>query len=353
MRPLVVAPGGGAVEILDQTLLPHLEAWARIGTLEDTARAIATMQVRGAPLIGITAAYGVALAMRADPGDAALANALKVLGATRPTAINLGWALDRMAEALDDIPASQRAEVAHAEATRIAEAEVAACRAIGDHGLVILEALWQDRDRPVQVMTHCNAGWLATLEYGTALAPVYRAFEAGIPVHVWVSETRPRNQGWLTAWELGRQGVPHTVIADSAAGHLLQRGEVDVVIVGADRTTRAGDVANKIGTLLKALAAREAGTPFYAAVPSSSIDWEVLDWRQIPIEERGAAEVHTMAGRDRTGRAGALQVGPESIAVRNPAFDVTPAALLTGLITERGVCPASAAGLAALFPERQ
>jgi methylthioribose-1-phosphate isomerase len=354
VRPLVVAPDGRAVEILDQTALPHEEAWVRLGTLGDAARAITTMQVRGAPLIGITAAYGVALAMRADPGDAALATAVEVLGATRPTAINLGWALRRMVEVLSGVPAHRRAEVAHDEAGQIAEDEAAACRAIGDHGLATLEALrGADRSQPVRVMTHCNAGWLATLEYGTALAPVYRAFEAGIPVHVWVSETRPRNQGWLTAWELGRQGVPHTMIVDSAAGHLLQRGEVDVVIVGADRTTRAGDVANKIGTLLKALAAREAGTPFYAAVPSSSIDWEVLDWRQIPIEERSAAEVQTLTGRDRPGGVGTLRMGPEGTAVQNPAFDVTPAALVTGLITERGICAASAAGLASLFPEHQ
>ncbi|MBS1241623.1 MAG: mtnA [Gemmatimonadetes bacterium] len=349
-----MAPDGWSVEILDQARLPHEEAWVRLASLEDAARAIATMQVRGAPLIGITAAYGVSLAMRSDPGDAALRAAALVLGATRPTAINLGWALRRMVEVLSGVPSHRRAEVAHDEAGQIAEEEATACRAIGDHGLAILEALrGADPSRPVRVMTHCNAGWLATLEYGTALAPVYRAFEAGIPVHVWVSETRPRNQGWLTAWELGQRGVPHTVIADSAAGHLLQRGEVDVVIVGTDRTTRAGDVANKIGTLLKALAAREAGTPFYAAVPSSSIDWEVLDWRQIPIEERSAAEVHTVTGRDRTGQAGTLRAGPEDSAVRNPAFDVTPAALVTGLITERGLCAASAAGLAALYPERQ
>ncbi|HEX9166067.1 MAG TPA: S-methyl-5-thioribose-1-phosphate isomerase [Gemmatimonadales bacterium] len=354
MRPLVAAPDGRSVDILDQALLPHDEVWVRLEGLEDVARAIATMQVRGAPLIGITAAYGVALAMRADASDDALAAAITLLGATRPTAINLGWALRRMAEVLSGAPASRRADLAHAEAGRIAEEEAAACRAIGDHGLVVLEALWSgQRSRRLQVMTHCNAGWLATLEYGTALAPVYRAFEEGIPVHVWVSETRPRNQGWLTAWELGRRDVPHTVIADNAAGHLLQRGEVDVVLVGTDRTTRAGDVANKVGTLLKALAARESGTPFYAAVPSSSIDWDVLDWRQIPIEARSAAEVHTLTGRDGEGRIGSIRLGPATSTVFNPAFDVTPAALVTGLITERGVCAASAAELAALFPERQ
>ena len=353
MRPLVVAPDGWSVDILDQTRLPHEETWVRLASLEDVGRAIATMQVRGAPLIGITAAYGVALAMRTDASDDALAAAITLLGTTRPTAINLGWALRRMAAVLSGIPSHRRADLARDEAGRIAEEEAAACRAIGDHGLVVLEALWSGHRRRLQIMTHCNAGWLATLEYGTALAPVYRAFEEGIPVHVWVSETRPRNQGWLTAWELGRRGVPHTVIADNAAGHLLQRGEVDVVLVGTDRTTRAGDVANKVGTLLKALAARESGTPFYAAVPSSSLDWEVLDWRQIPIEARSAAEVHTLTGRDGEGRIGSFRVGPAASTVFNPAFDVTPAALVTGLITERGVCAASAAELAALFPERQ
>jgi methylthioribose-1-phosphate isomerase len=352
VRPLVIAPDGWSVGILDQTMLPHQEAWVPLASVEDAARAITTMQVRGAPLIGIAAAYGVALAMRTDPSDAGIASALSLLGATRPTAINLGWALQRMARVLSDTPVPRRVEAAYAEAGRLAEEEAAACRAIGDHGLQMFETLPRPRSRPLQVMTHCNAGWLATLEYGTALAPVYRAYEEGIPVHVWVSETRPRNQGWLTAWELGRRGVPHTVIADNAAGHLLQRGEVDVVIVGTDRTTRAGDVANKVGTLLKALAARESGTPFYAAVPSSSIDWELLDWRQIPIEERSAAEVHTLTGRSEGGRTRSLRVGPEDAPVFNPAFDVTPAALVTGLITERGTCPASAAGLAALFPER-
>ena len=347
-----MAPDGRSVDVLDQTLLPHQEAWVRLASLEDAARAIATMQVRGAPLIGITAAYGVALAMRLDATDAGLAAAVIALHATRPTAVNLGWALSRMTRLLGPLRADGRAEAAWAEAAVIAEEEAAACRAIGDHGLTVLRALRRASGEPLQVMTHCNAGWLATLEYGTALAPVYRAVEEGLPVHVWVSETRPRNQGWLTAWELARSGVPHTVIADNAAGHLLQRGEVDVVLVGTDRTTRAGDVANKVGTLLKALAARESGTPFYAAVPSSSIDWNALDWRQIPIETRSDAEVHTLAGRTAAGPLGAVRVAPDGARVFNPAFDVTPAALVTGLITERGTCPATAAGLAALFPER-
>jgi methylthioribose-1-phosphate isomerase len=348
-----VAPDGWSIDILDQTALPHEETWVRLGTLEDAARAITTMQVRGAPLIGIAAAYGVALAMRSDPGDAGLATAVAALRATRPTAVNLGWALDQMTRLLSPLPARARAGAAYAEAGAIADREAAACRSIGDHGLSLLRVLADACDgRPLRIMTHCNAGWLATLEYGTALAPVYRAAEEGVPVHVWVSETRPRNQGWLTAWELARQGVPHTVIADNAAGHLLQRGEVDVVIVGTDRTTRAGDVANKVGTLLKALAARESETPFYAAVPSSSVDWTVLDWRQIPIEARGDDELHTLTGRTAAGNMASVQVAPQGVPVFNPAFDVTPAALVTGLITERGICPATAAGLAALFPDR-
>lgn len=334
LRPLVTDPAHRTVRILDQTLLPDGERWVSLDTVSDAARAIATMQVRGAPLIGITAAYGVAIGMRADPGVPALDHALAALGATRPTAANLRWALDRMARALRPLPPAARGDAAWAEATTIADEDVATCRAIGDHGLARLRALSPTGLRPLQVMTHCNAGWLATLEYGTALAPVYRAMETGVPVHVWVSETRPRNQGWLTAWELGRAGIPFTVIADNAAGHLLQRGEVDIVIVGTDRTTRAGDVCNKVGTLLKALAARDAGVPFHAAVPSASIDWTIRDWRAIPIEQRATEELTT-----------------RPVPGCNPAFDVTPATLVTGLITERGCCAATEAGLLSLFPE--
>jgi methylthioribose-1-phosphate isomerase len=355
MRPLALAPDGWSLEVLDQTALPHAERRLHLASCDDVVRAIATMQVRGAPLIGVAAAYGVALAMRSDATNAGLDASVTALRTSRPTAVNLGWALSRMQAALQTVGAADRVPHAYQEAAAIAEEEVAACRAIGDHGVRLLRACWEaaGASRPVRIMTHCNAGWLATLDYGTALAPVYRAAEDGIPVEVWVSETRPRNQGWLTAWELDRRGLACTVIADNAAGHLLQRGEVDLVLVGTDRTTRQGDVCNKVGTLLKALAAREAGVPFHAAVPSSSIDWTLTDWRAIPIEERDTAEVTEMTGRDRDGQVRTVQIGPEGVAVRNPAFDVTPAALVTGLITERGTCAASAAGLAGLFPEHR
>lgn len=336
LRPLVADQQQRTVQVLDQVALPREERWVSLRGLDGAAVAIATMQVRGAPLIGITAAYGFALAMSADPTDSSLVRAKERLAGTRPTAVNLRWALNRMAGVLRPLSPGARADAAWAEAGRMADEDVATCRAIGDHGLSLLQSLATTAGRPLQVMTHCNAGWLATLEYGTALAPVYRAAEAGLPVHVWVSETRPRNQGRLTAWELQRAGVACTLIADNAAGHLLQRGEVDIVVVGTDRATRQGDVCNKIGTLLKALAAREAGVPFHAAVPSTSIDWTAQDWRSIPIESRAAAEL-----------------GDVSVPVANPAFDVTPAALVTGLITERGCCPASEAGLHSLFPEHQ
>lgn len=333
-RPLLADAAQRRVRVLDQTLLPTEERWVPLDTVAGVAQAITTMQVRGAPLIGVTAAYGVAIGMHADPADAALDHALVALSGTRPTAVNLRWALDRMARVVRPLPPSARGDAAWAEATAIADEDVTTCRAIGDHGLGLLRSLAGAGSRPLQVMTHCNAGWLATLEYGTALAPVYRAMEVGLPVHVWVSETRPRSQGWLTAWELERAGVPFTVIADNAAGHLLQRGEVDIVIVGTDRTTRMGDLCNKIGTMLKALAAREAGVPFHAAVPSSSIDWSLRDWRDIPIESRSVEELT-----------------PRPVPGCNPAFDVTPAPLVTGLITERGCCAATEAGLHSLFPE--
>jgi len=353
MRPLRVAPDGRSITILDQTLLPHEEEWRTLRTLDEVAEAIREMRVRGAPLIGVTAAYGLALALQDDDSPARAAAAETVLAATRPTAVNLRWALGRVARAAREAPAGERAASALAEAGRIAAEDVAACRAIGDHGLAILRRLHREAggERPVRVLTHCNAGWLATLEYGTALAPVYRAVEEGLPVEVWVDETRPRNQGWLTAWELGRQGIPHTVVTDNASGHLLQRGEVDLVLVGTDRTARNGDVCNKVGTWLKALAADEAGVPFYAAVPSSSIDWSAPDGRAIPIEERGADEVSAVRGRDADGRLVTVGLGQAGTAVRNIAFDVTPARYVTGLLTERGTCPASEAGLRGLFPE--
>jgi len=355
VRPLVASPDGSAISILDQTRLPHEEEWRRLDSLEAVATAIRTMQVRGAPLIGITAAYGLAIALRIDASDQALGEAAAVLRATRPTAINLRWAVERVSGAARAVPRADRARIAWAEAGAIAAEDIAACRAIGDHGLGLLRRLHQAQGggRPVRVLTHCNAGWLAALEYGTALAPVYRAAEEGLPVEVWVDETRPRNQGWLTAWELGQRGVPHAVVTDNASGHLLQRGEVDIVLVGTDRTARNGDVCNKVGTWLKALAADEAGVPFYAAVPSSSIDWSLADGRAIPIEERESGEVTHVHGLDGTGRVTAVALGPAGTPVRNIGFDVTPARYLTGLITERGVAAASEAGLLALFPEQR
>ncbi len=354
MRPLRLADDGWSVEVLDQTRLPHDVVTRRLGTLADAADAIRAMQVRGAPLIGITAAYGLALALRADPSDTGLEAATAELLGTRPTAVNLRWALDRMSAALRGCAPGARAERARAEAGRIAEEEVAACRAIGTGGLPVLReaAARAGGGRPVNVLTHCNAGWLATLEYGTALAPVYRAHEEGLAVHVWVDETRPRSQGWLTAWELGRAGVPHTVVADTAAGWLFRQGMVDVVLVGADRVARNGDVCNKVGTSLVALAAREAGVPFFAAVPTSSVDLEAPDGASITIERRDDEELTVVRGREADGRAAAVRVAPAGTRVLNPAFDITPAALVTGLISERGIVPASMAGLRTILPGR-
>jgi methylthioribose-1-phosphate isomerase len=346
---------GEAVTVIDQTRLPFAFELRQLRTVAEAAAAIRDMVVRGAPLIGVTAAYGVALGLRADPSDAGLARAVAELAATRPTAVNLHWALARVRAVVAGEAPSRRAERACAEAARIAEEDVAACAAIGRHGLAVLERLAAARaDRPLRVLTHCNAGWLACVDWGTALAPVYAAHEAGLALHVWVDETRPRNQGAaLTAFELGAHGVPHTVVADNAGGHLMQRGEVDVCLVGSDRTTATGDVANKIGTYLKALAARDNGLPFYAALPSSTIDWTLDDGiAGVPIEERSGREVSHVAGLDDAGRRVEVQVTAPGSPVANPAFDVTPARLVTGLITERGVAPASRAGLAALFPER-
>jgi methylthioribose-1-phosphate isomerase len=345
-RTIELAPGGDAVIVLDQTALPHRVRWLRVGELAEAARAIRDMVVRGAPLIGATAAYGVALAIRAG---VALDDACRTLAATRPTAVNLRWALDAM-RALGGVPAGDRADAALALAARICDDEVARCEAIGRHGVAVLEALARSLGRPVRVLTHCNAGWLATVDWGTALAPIYRAHDAGIPVEVWVDETRPRNQGLLTAWELAQHGVPHTVIADNAGGHLMQHGQVDACIVGTDRVTAGGDVCNKIGTYLKALAAHDTGVPFYVAAPSPSIDWTIARGADIPIEERAAAEVRRIAGLH-GGEPTEVELVPAATRVANPAFDVTPARLVTGLITERGTCPASPGGMAALFPE--
>jgi methylthioribose-1-phosphate isomerase len=355
-RTLELAPDGWSVEVLDQTRLPFEVVVRELRSLADAVEAIAAMRVRGAPLIGVTAAYGLCLALRRDPSDAALAAACKELLATRPTAVNLAAALDAMRAAVAGLPPGERAAAAYATAARLADADVATNRAIGRHGLRLLEAAAGrvDPGAALNVLTHCNAGALATVDVGTALAPVYLAHDRGIPVHVWVSETRPRNQGaGLTAFELAEHGVPHTVIADNAAGHLIQRGSVDLCLVGTDRTTAAGDVCNKIGTYLKALAAREGGVPFYAAVPSSSIDWTLREGAQVPIEERDAREVGFVTGRAPDGRVLEVRIDPETSPAANPAFDVTPARLVTALVTERGVCPASAEGLLGLFPERR
>ncbi len=343
------------VEIIDQTRLPHRFEIVRLTSLQDAARAIRDMLVRGAPLIGATAAYGMALAMREDSTDAGLDNAYAALMATRPTAVNLRWALDDMVARLRPEAADVRVEVAYARAAAVCDEDVAINSAIGDHGLEIIRAIHETRsgDGPVNILTHCNAGWLATVDWGTALAPIYKAHDAGIPVHVWADETRPRNQGAaLTAWELGRHGVSHAVIADNAGGHMMQHGLVDLCITGTDRTAASGDVANKIGTYLKALAAHDNGVPFYVGLPSPTIDWTIADGvRDIPIEERGADEVTHIAGKTESGDIATVQLTPDGSAAANYAFDVTPARLVTGLITERGVCPASRDGLAGLFPE--
>jgi len=347
-------PEDGAVAVIDQTRLPFELVPKHLHTLTDAAEAISTMVVRGAPLIGATAAYGVALAMRADPSDRGLGEAVQTLGATRPTAVNLHWALDRMEGRLRARAPGERAAFAFAEAGRIAEEDVECCRAIGEHGAAIIGEVGERKAGPVNILTHCNAGWLATIDWGTALAPIYVAHEAGIPLHVWVDETRPRNQGAaLTAFELAGHGVPHTVIADNAGGHLMQHGEVDLCIVGSDRTTATGDVGNKIGTYLKALAAKDNGVPFYVALPFSTIDWSLKDGvAEIPIEERSTRELTHMRGRTAAGEFETVEIVAPGSPAANPAFDVTPARLVTGLITERGVAEASREGLLALYPEQ-
>lgn len=354
-RTIWLAQDGWRVGVIDQTKLPFRFETVTLGSAEQAAEAIRSMVVRGAPLIGATAAYGVALAMRVDASDGALEAALALLGATRPTAVNLHWALNRMRGRLAPLDPAERMAAGYEEAAAICDEDVALCRAIGDHGLGIIReiAATKQLGERINLLTHCNAGWLATVDWGTALAPIYLAHDAGIPVHVWVDETRPRNQGAaLTAYELGAHGVPHTVISDNAGGHLMQRGEVDMVIVGTDRTTATGDVANKIGTYLKALAAHDNGVPFYVALPSPTIDWTLSDGlSDIPIEERSAREVTHLAGLGENGEVSAFRVVAPGSGAANPAFDVTPARLVTGLITERGVAPASAEGLARLFPD--
>ncbi|MDP2695085.1 MAG: S-methyl-5-thioribose-1-phosphate isomerase [Gallionella sp.] len=343
-------PTPDAVEIIDQTRLPHVFATLRLNTMRDAERAIRDMQVRGAPLIGVTAAYGVALAMREHASDTVLADACNVLLAARPTAVNLRWGVEKMRALLAPLPESERAAAAWIEAARIADEDVAINAAIGQHGSEIIRAIHQKKGITVNILTHCNAGWLATVDWGTALAPIYTAFDAGIPLHVWVDETRPRNQGAsLTAWELGQHGVPHTVVVDNAGGHLMQHDMVDMAIVGCDRVTARGDVCNKIGTYLKALAAHDNGVPFYVALPTPTVDWTLQDGvKEIPIEERTPEEVTHIAGLCDDGQVRTVQVTPQGSRAANYGFDVTPARLVTGLITERGVVKAEAGAMRAL-----
>jgi len=342
-----------AVEIIDQRKLPHQFVIIRLENVEDAATAIRDMYVRGAPLIGATAAYGICLALKQNPSDESLQQALSLLQSTRPTAINLRWALRHMREAMLKLPESQRVQAAFKLAAQICDEDVELCRSMGRHGFRLIDALWKRHKRSINILTHCNAGWLATVDWGTALAPIYMAHDAGIPVHVWVDETRPRNQGaHLTAWELGQHGVPHSVIVDNAGGHLMQHGQVDICFVGTDRTTASGDVCNKIGTYLKALAAQDNGVPFYVCAPSPSIDWSINDGlKEIPIEQRSGEEVHTLSGMDDAGHICEVKITPDGAPVSNYAFDVTPAKYVTGLVTERGVCDASLEGLQELFPE--
>lgn len=342
-------PEDKAVSIIDQTWLPHRFVVAKWHTLEDVVHGIRSMQVRGAPLIGAAAAYGIVLALADTAAATTLEQASLALLAARPTAVNLRWAVERMQQRLNGVAPATRLEVAWQEAAAICAEEVARNLAIGEHGLALFQQLYKEKRRRLNILTHCNAGWLATVDWGTALAPVYHAFDAGIPLHVWVDETRPRNQGAaLTAWELGQHGVPHTVIADNAGGHLMQHGKVDAVIVGADRVTVTGDVCNKIGTYLKALAAWDNSVPFYAAVPSSTIDWRIRDGLgEISIEERDPAEVAHIKGCDAAGQIVEVDILPPGSPAANPAFDVTPARLVTGILTERGLCRPQE--LAALF----
>ncbi|MDI9848533.1 S-methyl-5-thioribose-1-phosphate isomerase [Rhodoblastus sp. 17X3] len=343
-------PNGEGVFILDQTRLPHAVANVLLRDLDDAARAIKDMLVRGAPLIGVTAAYGMALALRADQSDSAMRHAAEVLRATRPTAVNLAWALARMTKFLEPMPEEMRRDAAFAFAKHLAEKDIACNEAIGEHGLTLIRAMAEKRGgQPVRILTHCNAGWLATVDWGTATAPIYKAQGAGIPLHVFVDETRPRNQGAsLTAFELGQQKVPHTLIVDNAGGHLMQRGEIDMAIVGADRIAANGDACNKIGTYLKALAARDCGLPFYVAAPVSTFDPALAEGRLIPIEERAPEEVTFMPGLAPNGEVISVRIAPKDTPARNPGFDVTPARLVSGIITEKGVFEASTEALAAL-----
>jgi methylthioribose-1-phosphate isomerase len=349
-RALVHPEGARYIEALDQRALPHAVVTARIADADTAALAIRRMWVRGAPLIGAVGAYGLALALDRDASDAALTKAHAALDATRPTAVNLRWALDRVRAAVARLPEPERADAAWREADAIRVEDEAINHAIGEHGLALLRDVARRKSGPERVMTHCNAGALATCGWGTATAPVYLAHAEGIPVHVWVSETRPRLQGAnLTAWEMAERGIPHTLFVDGASGLLMQRGDVDVVLVGADRVAANGDVCNKIGTYDKALAAQDNGVPFYAAVPSPTLDLALASGAEIPIEARDRAEVLGVGGRDEFGQTTRVAIAPHGTTAINPAFDVTPARLVTGIITERGIAAASRAGIAALF----
>lgn len=351
-RSIWLEDDGRQVTIIDQTKLPHQFETVSLETVADAAHAISDMLVRGAPLIGATAAYGVCLGLRKNGSDAMLDTVCSQLIQARPTAVNLCWAVERMRAVLTPLPPEQRLELAYREATDICNEDVHVNELLGDHGLQLIKKHQKQKDRPVNILTHCNAGWLATVDWGTALSPVYKAHEADIPVHVWVDETRPRNQGaHLTAWELASAGINHHLIVDNSGGHLMQHGQVDLCIVGTDRTAANGDVCNKIGTYLKALAAVDNNIPFYVALPSSTIDWTLEDGAVIPIEERAESEVLQVAGRCVDGTMGEVNIAPEQTRAVNPAFDVTPARLVTGLITERGVCEPSREGLLSLFPE--
>lgn len=345
-----------SIEVIDQTCLPHRFKVIKLKTVEDAARAIFTMQVRGAPLIGVTAAYGVALALQTDPSNDSLEKAIYFLGQQRPTAINLSWALEQMRLALMPIPLKDRSSQAMEQANKIAENDIACCKLIGEHGLKLIQEIAKSKSDQscVHILTHCNAGRLACIEWGTATAPIYHAYNAGIPVHVFVDETRPRNQGaGLTAFELGSYGVPYTLICDNAGGHFMQEKKIDLVLVGADRVTTKGDVANKIGTYLKALAAWDNNRiPFYVAMPHSTIDWSLHNGFEIPIEERSEQEVLEISGRCLDGKVKSVSIAPLGCRAKNPAFDITPARLITGFITERGICAASEEGLLSLYPER-
>jgi methylthioribose-1-phosphate isomerase len=354
-RSIWLEADGQTVGIIDQTLLPHRFATLQLKSCEDAAHAIKSMQTRGAPLIGTVAAYGLAMALRIDASDESLERAYAALLSTRPTAINLKWALDEIMAAVRNRPREERVAVACKRAAEICDEDAAMSEAIGRHGLKLIEeiAARKKPGEPVNVLTHCNAGWLATVDWGTATAPIYMAHDKGIPIHVWVDETRPRNQGAsLTAFELGQHGVKHTVIPDNTGGHLMQHSQVDIAIVGTDRVTAQGDVCNKIGTYLKALAAKDNGVPFYVALPSSTIDFTVNDGvAEIPIEERAGDEVTKMTGRTASGAIETVTITPEGSPVANYGFDVTPARLVSGLITERGIVAAESGALASAFPD--